>query len=62
VFREGDAVRRRFVTEALLKLMRELEADGLTRRQIAQQLNLDAATITRHLGSVRVYRGARLKL
>jgi DNA-binding CsgD family transcriptional regulator len=53
-------VKRRYVTEAVIKLMRSLEAQGLSRKEIADRLDLDPATVTRHLGAVRQYRGLRM--
>lgn len=53
-------MKRRFVTEDMKRRMRELEAGGHSRKAIAQKLDLDAATVTRHLGPVRQYRGLRI--
>lgn len=52
-------MKRRFVTDDMKREMRRLEAAGKSRKEIAQRLDLDAATVTRHLGPVRQYRGAR---
>lgn len=52
-------MKRRFVTEEMKAKMRDLEACGKTRKEIARKLDLDAATVTRHLGAVRQYRGLR---
>ena len=52
-------MKRRFVTEKIKNKMRELEQQGKLRAEIAELLNLDPATVTRHLGSVRSYRGMR---
>lgn len=48
-------MRRRYVTEAVLKLMRKLEAEGLSRKDIAETLNLSPGTVTKHLGAERKY-------
>lgn len=40
--------------------MKELEAQGKSRKQIADELNLHPSSVTRHLGAVRQYRGLRL--
>lgn len=53
-------MKRRFVTDEVKNKMRELEAAGKTRKEIAKELNLDAASVTRGLGAVRQYRGARI--
>lgn len=53
-------MKRRFVNEDMKSKMRELEAQGKSRAEIAEQLDVDPATVTRHLGPVRVYRNARL--
>ena len=56
----GQEVKRRFVTDEMRSQMRELEKQGKSRKAIAEQLDLDAATVTRHLGPVRPYRGSRV--
>lgn len=53
-------MKRRLVTEDMKRKMRELELQGKSRAEIAEQLDIDPATVTRHLGPVRVYRNARL--
>lgn len=52
-------MKRRFVTEELKRQMTELEAAGKSRKEIAEILDLDPATVTRHLGAVRPYRWLR---
>lgn len=52
-------MKRRIVTEDMKQRMKELEAQGASRKEIAILLDLDAATVTRHLGPVRPYRGNR---
>lgn len=60
-FQKGeDRVKRNLVTDEMKETMRELEAQGKTRKEIAQALGLEPPTITRHLGAVRQYRGARM--
>lgn len=54
-------MKRRFVTQELKNKMRELETQGCSRKEIAILLDLDAATVTRHLGPVRPYRGNRVQ-
>jgi DNA-binding CsgD family transcriptional regulator len=53
-------MKRRFVTEAMRIKMRELEAEGKSRKEIANLLNVEPPTVTRHLGPVRPYRGLRV--
>ena len=53
-------MKRRFVDEALIAEMKRLERDGYTRREIAKALDVDPATVTKHLGAVRQYRGLRM--
>ena len=53
-------MKRRFVTEAMRIKMRELEAEGKTRKEIAELLKIEPPTVTRHLGPVRTYRGLRV--
>lgn len=55
-------MKRRFVTDELKQQMTELEASGKSRKEIAEILDLDPATVTRHLGPVRQYRGLRLNV
>jgi DNA-binding CsgD family transcriptional regulator len=45
----------------MVEEMKRLEAEGLTRAEIAEKLDVDRATVTRYLGAVRQYRGARLQ-
>lgn len=54
-------MKRRFVSEGVLKRMRQLEAEGLSRKEISDRLDLDPATVTRHLGAIRQYRGLRMR-
>jgi DNA-binding CsgD family transcriptional regulator len=53
-------MKRRFVTHEMRLEMKRLEAQGKTRREIARVMDLDQATVTRHLGAIHPYRGARL--
>lgn len=53
-------MRRRFVTPEMIAEMRRLEADGWSRKNIADRMDLDPATVTKHLGAVRQYRGMRM--
>jgi len=52
-------MKRRFVTVEMREQMRRLEAEGKTRKEIAEAMDLDAGTVTRHLGAVRQYRWTR---
>lgn len=52
-------MKRRFVTPEMVEQMKALEADGFTRKDIAERLDIDPATVTKHLGAVRQYRGLR---
>ena len=54
-------MKRRFVTEQDKKRMRDFEAAGKSRKEIAELMDLDPATVTRHLGPVRPYRGLRFQ-
>ena len=54
-------MKRRIVTPDMKQRMKELEDKGASRKEIAILLDLDAATVTRHLGPVRAYRGARVQ-
>ena len=40
--------------------MKRREAAGETRKEIAHAMDLDPATVTKHLGAVRQYRGMRM--
>jgi hypothetical protein len=51
--------RRANLTEAELERMRAAEAEGKKRSEIAQELNVTPAVVTRRLGPVRPYRGLR---
>lgn len=53
--------RRSNLTDADEQQMREMEAAGKTRKQIAEVLQVDPASVTRRLGAVRPYRGSRVK-
>lgn len=53
-------MKRRFITPEMVQQMKQLEAEGKTRREIALALDVDPATITKHLGAVRQYRGLRM--
>lgn len=53
-------VKRRFVTQEMVERMRQLEAQGKTRAEIAEALDVDKGTVTRKLGAVRQYRGMRM--
>lgn len=53
-------MKRRFVTEEMKAKMREMEAAGKPRKAIAEALDVEPPTVTRHLGAVRQYRGLRL--
>lgn len=53
-------MKRRFVTAEMVERMKAMEAAGKTRAEIALALDLDKATVTRHLGPVRQYRGLRM--
>lgn len=53
-------MKRRVVTEEMKRQMKNLEEAGHSRKEIALILDVDAATVTRHLGAVRCYRGARI--
>lgn len=48
-------MKRRFVTEGVLRLMRRLEAEGKSRREISELTGLVPATVTKHLGATRRY-------
>ena len=47
------------VTEEEKAKMRELEAEGKSRKEIALIMGRDSPTITRHLGAVRKWRDRR---
>ncbi len=51
---------KKIVDEEMKKKMREMEADGKSRKQIADAFNLHQSTVTKALGAVRQYRGARM--
>lgn len=53
-------MRRRFVTSHMVERMKAMESAGKTRAEIALAMDLDKATVTRHLGAIRQYRGARM--
>jgi DNA-binding CsgD family transcriptional regulator len=53
-------MKRRFVTTEMVDEMKRMEAEGRSRKEIAEQMDLDAATVTRHLGAIRQYRGSRI--
>ena len=53
-------MKRRLITEEIKTKMREMEAAGKTRKEIAEILDIEPPTVTRHLGAVRQYRGLRL--
>ena len=48
-------MKRFFVTPELIAEMRKLEAEGLTRKEIAEALNVAQSTVTRGLGPVKQY-------
>lgn len=48
------------ITEEVIAQMRALEAEGKSRKEIADQFGVHPSAITRRLGAVRSYRGARL--
>lgn len=53
-------MKRRFVTPEMVEKMKQYEALGWTRKQIADRMDLEPATVTKHLGAVRQYRGMRM--
>lgn len=59
---EQPTKRRSNLTDEDVNRMRELEAQGKSRKEIGMEMNCDPASVTRKLGAVRQYRGARAKL
>jgi ribosomal protein S13 len=59
---EQQTKRRTNLTDEDVNKMRELEAAGKSRKEISMEMNVDPASVTRKLGSVRAYRGARAKI
>ena len=55
----GPGSRRKNLTAEDVDQMRALEAEGKSRKQIANSLNCTPACVTRKLGAVRPYRFAR---
>lgn len=53
-------MKRFLVTVELRTEIKKLEAEGLSRKEIADALNVAPSTVTRVLGAVRQYRGERL--
>lgn len=53
-------MKRRYVTEDMKNEMRRLESEGMKRIKIAEALQVDQSTVTKALGAVRQYRGARM--
>lgn len=51
--------RRANLTAEEIEQMRKAETEGKTRSQIAADLNVTPAAVTRRLGAVRPYRGLR---
>ena len=54
--------RRKDLTSEEVEQMKQLEAQGKTRKEIASALGCDASAVTRKLGAVRTYKGLRLKV
>ena len=52
--------RSRSLMKHLREQMKALEAQGLSRKRIALELNLTTAQVTRGLGAKRSWRGRRL--
>ena len=48
-------MKRRFVDDEMLKEMRRLAEEGMSRKEIAEKMDIDPSTVTRCLGSVRPY-------
>jgi hypothetical protein len=59
---EQPIKRRTNLTDEDVSKMRELEAAGKSRKEISMAMNVDPASVTRKLGAVRAYRGARAKI
>lgn len=55
-------MKRRIVDEEMKKKMKELEGLGYTRSEIADRLDLEPSTVTKHLGPVRPYKYFRMKI
>lgn len=55
-------MKRRFVTKEMVATMKRMEADGKTRKEIAEALDVAQSTVTRSLGAVQQYRGARMQM
>jgi DNA-binding CsgD family transcriptional regulator len=53
-------MRRQFVTPEMVVEMKRREAEGMSRKEIADLMNLHPASVTKHLGAVRQYRGLRM--
>lgn len=57
----GIAIRRsKAAMKALVEQMRDMEAQGKSRKEIALTLNCTPAQVTRGLGPVRQWRGRRI--
>lgn len=53
-------LRRKNVTAEEIELMKKMEGEGKSRKEISLAIGCSASVVTRHLGSVRSYRGERL--
>lgn len=53
--------RRKDLTSEEVEQMKQLEAQGKTRKEIALAMGCNQSVVTRRLGAVRTYKGLRLK-
>lgn len=52
--------RRKDISQEEVETMKRMEAEGKSRKAICLAIGCSPSVVTRHLGAVRQYRGARL--
>ena len=58
----GPGSRRQNLTPEEVEQMKSMEAEGKSRKQIADAMDCTPASVTRRLGAVRAYKGLRSKV